>query len=190
MKYRESGMPPEKIWNTFFSPIDVLKKMDITQMTGMVMDIGCGYGTFLLPIAELSRSRVIGIDIDPEMIEICRNKITAQNAAKIELIQGDISSDDTPLEIQKYKGEIDYIALFNMLHCEEPARLFKHVYELLKKGGKAGVIHWVYDRTPRGPSMDIRPEPQIIMEWAGKAGFVLKRQVELPPFHYGLVFLK
>jgi len=38
--------------------------------------------------------------------------------------------------------------------------------------------------------MEIRPKPEIIIEWASKAGFVLKKQIELPPHHFGLVFIK
>jgi hypothetical protein len=30
----------------------------------------------------------------------------------------------------------------------------------------------------------------MIINWALKTGFTLENQVELPPFHYGLVFIK
>lgn len=38
--------------------------------------------------------------------------------------------------------------------------------------------------------MDIRPTPQMIINWANETGFVLEKQVELPPYHFGLVFRK
>lgn len=38
--------------------------------------------------------------------------------------------------------------------------------------------------------MEIRPKPEMIVDWAIKIGFVLERQVELPPYHFGLVFIK
>ena len=34
--------------------------------------------------------------------------------------------------------------------------------------------------------MEIRPKPKMIIE----AGFVLKKQIELSPHHFGLVFIK
>lgn len=190
MKYRESGMPSEKMWDTFFNPIEILNKMDINKQIKTIIDVGCGYGTFLFPIAELVSTRAIGIDIDNEMIESCRNKIKKQNTSKIKLINGDISNDDTLKELKKYNGDIDYITLFNILHCEEPIKLLENVYDILNKDGKVGVIHWNHEETPRGPSMEIRPKPEMIIEWASKAGFVLKKQIELPPHHFGLVFIK
>lgn len=190
MKYRESGMPSEEMWNTFFSPNEILNKMGIDNQVRTLIDIGCGYGTFLLYIAELVSKNVIGVDIDDEMIMVCRNKIKEHNIENIDLIQGDISTDETIKTLEKYKGEIDYITLFNILHCEEPTDLLKNVYDILNDNGRIGVIHWKYEKTPRGPSMEIRPKPEMIVNWATKIGFVLEKQIELPPYHYGLVFAK
>jgi SAM-dependent methyltransferase len=190
MKYRESGMPSEQMWDTFFNPNEVLNKMGIDKKVRTLIDVGCGYGTFLLPIAELISTKVIGLDIDYEMIEICRNKIKDCDTSKIELVHGDISTDNTIKELEKYKGEIDYITLFNILHCEEPTNLLKNIYDILNDFGRIGITHWKYEKTPRGPSMEIRPKPEMIINWALKTGFTLENQVELPPFHYGLVFIK
>lgn len=190
MKYRESGMPSEQMWDTFFNPIEILDKIGIDKQIKTLIDVGCGYGTFLLPIAEIVSSKVIGIDIDNEMIEICSNKINNHNPAKIELIHGDICADDTLKALKNYEGEIDYITLFNILHCEEPITLLKNAYDILNDYGRIGITHWKYEKTPRGPSMEIRPKPEMIIKWALKAGFTLEHQVELPPYHYGLVFIK
>ena len=92
--------------------------------------------------------------------------------------------------MEKYKGEIDYITLFNILHCEEPTKLLKNIYDILNNFGKIGITHWKHEKTPRGPSMEIRPTPEMIVNWALKAGFTLEKQVDLPPYHYGLIFVK
>ena len=188
MKFRESGMPSEQMWDTFFSPNEVLNRMGIDEHIGTLIDIGCGYGTFLFPIAERVSTKVIGVDIDSEMIEVCRNKIKDHGTLKIELVQGDISTDNTLKELEQHQGDIDYITLFNILHCEEPAVLLKNIYSILNDNGKIGVTHWKHEETPRGPSMEIRPTPEMIINWALNAGFVLEKQVELPPYHYGLIF--
>lgn len=190
MRYRESGMPSEEMWDTFFNPSEVLDLMDINSGIGTLIDIGCGYGTFLLPMSEVVRTKVIGIDIDEVMINACKNKVKNYNIAKIELIHGDISTEDTIKTLEQNKGQIDYITLFNILHCEEPSALLKNVYDILNFKGKIGVSHWKYEKTPRGPSMEIRPKPEMIINWAVKTGFVLDKQVELPPYHYGLIFSK
>lgn len=190
MKYRESGMPNEQMWDTFFNSQHILNQIDIDKNIKTLIDIGCGYGTFLIPAAKLVKNKVIGIDIENEMIETCRKKFQEQGIKNIDLLHGDISTEQTVKDLEKYKGEIDYICLFNILHCELPLDLLNAAYRILNSNGKIGVIHWKYENTPRGPSMEIRPTPEIINGWALTAGFVLEKYVELPPYHYGLVFIK
>ena len=189
MKYRESGMPDEKMWDTFFNPLDVLDKMNINNEIEVLVDIGCGYGTFLISMAERVK-RAIGIDIDDNMISICKSKIEDNNIRNIDLLNGDISTAKTLNELEKYKGSVDYISLFNILHCEEPKELLENIFSLVKNNGKIGVIHWKYEDTPRGPSMDIRPRPDMIINWASNTGFKFEEKVDLPPYHYGLIFSK
>lgn len=190
MKYRESGMPSEDLWDTFFTPTEVLKKLGIGNQIVTLIDVGCGYGTFLIPATTLISGKVVGIDIDEEMINICKDKINANNVSCVDLIYGDILEEDTMKLLRDYKYKIDYITLFNILHGEEPLTLLKKAYDVLNDNGKIGVIHWKNEETPRGPSMDIRPTPEMIIDWAEKTGFTLEKQVELPPYHFGLVFIK
>lgn len=32
MKYRDSGMPNEEMWDTFFTPIEIINKMNINNI--------------------------------------------------------------------------------------------------------------------------------------------------------------
>ncbi|WP_274435966.1 hypothetical protein [Alicyclobacillus sp. ALC3] len=38
--------------------------------------------------------------------------------------------------------------------------------------------------------MAIRPTPEQIIRWANEAGYVVDVQVDLKPYHFGLVFVK
>lgn len=190
MKYRESGMPDEQMWNTFFNPNEILMQLNVDANINTLIDIGCGYGTFLIPAAKLVNDKVIGIDIENEMIEICRRKVQEHDIKNIELLMGDISTNQVQKALEKHTDKIDYITLFNILHCEQPLVLLNVAYNILNTNGKIGVIHWNYEDTPRGPSIEIRPTPEIISEWAFKARFALEKYVELPPYHYGMVFIK
>lgn len=190
MKYRESGMPTEELWETFFNPEEILKQMGVDKKVRNLIDIGCGYGTFLLPAAEIICNDAIGIDIDENMISICRNKIQDGDISNVCLINSDICKENTMQELQKYKNEIDYITLFNILHCENPLDLLRSVYNILDKDGKIGVIHWKSEETPRDPSMEIRPKPEIIIDWASEVGFTLYKSIDIPSYHFGLVFIK
>ena len=190
MKYRESGMPNEQMWETFFDPRKILSLMCIDESIDVLMDIGCGYGTFLIPAAKLVKGSAIGIHIENEMILECKKKVEIQDIKNIELLCGDISSECLKNVLVIYRGSVNYMTLFNILHCEEPQNLLENIYDLISNNGKIGVIHWNYANTPRGPSMEIRPTPKSIITWITKIGFSLLKEVDLPPYHFGLVFTK
>jgi ubiquinone/menaquinone biosynthesis C-methylase UbiE len=74
---------------------------------------------------------------------------------------------------------------------EHPEQLLHEAKRVLKKKGKLGIIHWNYDpKTPRGPSMTIRPKPEQCLKWAGDVGFQNPKRFDLKPYHYGLVLIK
>ncbi len=190
MLYRETGMPDEQTWITFFNPTDTLLQLGVNQHIHTLIDIGCGYGTFLIPASKLITGTAIGIDIDEAMLQICEQKVHEQGIQNLTLLHGDITTTQTINDLKNQRASVDFITMFNILHCEQPLELLKTAYQLLNDKGKAGVIHWIHGDTPRGPSMDIRPTPEKICTWAEKVGFVLEKQVDLPPYHYGLVFEK
>ncbi|HVT30280.1 MAG TPA: hypothetical protein VHE81_19880, partial [Lacipirellulaceae bacterium] len=83
--------------------------------------------------------------------------------------------------------QVDAVLLVNILHCEEPVALLRHAANALWPRGEILVIHWRHGKTPRGPSLEIRPRPEQIAEWATLAGLQLVGHLlNLPPWHYGL----
>ncbi|WDL98799.1 class I SAM-dependent methyltransferase [Alicyclobacillus sp. ALC3] len=140
-KYRESGMPSEDIWEGYYEPEVILRQLKVDKRVDTFVDVGCGYGTFLLPASRLVSGTAIGIDIDRGMVESCRKKAIRDGHNNIIAIQGDISDDSTTSILKSYSGSIDYISLFNILHCENPASLLKVTHSLLNSDGMIGVIH-------------------------------------------------
>jgi len=187
MKVRESGMPEEGYWEGFFSPDNILKRMGINARIKDVADFGCGYGTFSIPAARLAGGKVYAIDIEPEMIEVIKRKIKENGLNNIQTILRDFISNGSGLDDES----VDYAMLFNILHAEEPEKLLREAYRILRKGGKLGIIHWNYDpATPRGPSMVIRPKPEQCIEWAESVGFEFLQKYDLKLYHYGIVMRK
>jgi len=83
--------------------------------------------------------------------------------------------------------------LFNILHAEHPHRLLQEAWRILTPGGCAGIMHWNYDpTTPRGPSMEVRPQPEQCQVWAEHVGFKMLPSgiIDLPPYHYGMILQK
>jgi len=187
MKTRESGMPPEEMWQGFFDPPTILKKLDLNGQCGNVLEFGCGYGTFTIPAAQIVGGTVYALDIDEEMLETTKAKVDAANLHNVELRQRDFVVDGPGLP----DNCVDYVMLFNILHADERLSLLKEAWRVLCSHGKLAVIHWNYDpATPRGPSMSIRPRPDECRFWAEQVGFVLLPPglIDLPPHHYGFVF--
>jgi SAM-dependent methyltransferase len=189
MKVRDSGMPDEERWDSFFRPNKVLSLFGLGKETGDVVEFGCGYGTFTLAAARLISGTVHALDIEPEMIrsvdEMCRQQgvVNVRSELRDFVANGTGLSDDA----------VDVVLLFNILHHEQPIQLLTEALRILKPGGKCAVIHWNYDpSTPRGPDMEIRPRPEQCIAWGIEAGFTFSSQdrFDLKPYHYGLLFRK
>lgn len=189
MKTRESGMPDEPMWSSFFTPEQTLAKLGLPGSCRDVVDFGCGYGTFTIPAARVIRGTVRALDIEPEMVETTARKTREAGLANLRVERRDFVADGTGLP----EGSMDYVMLFNILHCEQPLVLLREAWRVVGNGGRLGVMHWNYDSaTPRGPSMDIRPKPEQCRTWAEQVGFrlLVPDKIDLPPYHYGWLLEK
>ncbi|NPE31068.1 class I SAM-dependent methyltransferase [Methanococcoides sp. SA1] len=187
MKVRESGMPDEDHWEGFFEPYEILKTLGLNNSIIDVVDFGCGYGTFTIPAAKAINGKIYAIDIDPEMIEIVEQKAKVDNLNNVETILRDFMSEGSGLENES----VDYVILSNILHGDEPEKLLREAYRILKPKGKVGIIHWNYDpSTPRGPPIEIRTKPEQCIKWAISSGFNISRIYDLKPYHYGFTLNK
>ena len=68
MKIRDSGMPAEEVWASFFNPQTTLHALELTSACHDVVEFGCGYGTFTVPAARMVSGTVYALDLEPEMI--------------------------------------------------------------------------------------------------------------------------
>jgi len=187
MKIRESGMPQRDMWEKFFNPQKILAMLGLDNKINDTVEFGCGYGTFTIPVAKVIKGKIYALDIDPEMIRLTSEEVKKQRLSNVNLIQRDFMAEGSGLPNES----VDYVMLFNILHLENPIDLINEAKRILKKGGKLGIIHWNHDpKTPRGPSMDIRPKPQQCIQWTENAGFIEPVQYDLKPYHYGIVLKK
>lgn len=184
MEIRESGMPEEALWAQFFSPEEILNRLAVPQ-NEVLADMGAGYGTFTLPAAERSRKKVYAVDCESEFLSLIKSKARARGQKNIQTVRADIL--DEAFRLPEPAGGI---FLFNLLHTAYPARLLKQVTGNLRPGGRVFVLHWRTDReTPRGPSREIRPDPETIRVFFREAGG--REEAFFPaisPYHYGFSF--
>jgi SAM-dependent methyltransferase len=187
MKGRESGMPVSWQWEEFFDPERVVDLLGCADAPGDVVEFGCGYGTFTLPVARKLTGTVHALDVDPEMIGNVTRSAALDGIGNIVPTLCDFMEDGTGLA----DDSMVHAMVFNLLHIENPLGLLREAYRVLVPGGKLSIIHWRTDlETPRGPSIDIRPTPGQCFSLAARAGFQDRQTVQLgssAPWHYGLL---
>lgn len=187
MKLRESGMPEEAYWETLLDVELILARLGVDATLENVVELGCGYGTFTLPVAQRISGVIETFDIEPAMVERTQQRAEAAGLRNVRSHLRDVMKDGFGCAPESQ----DACLLFNILHCEEPVRLLTHAARTVRRGGRVLVIHWRFDpATPRGPAMDIRPRPEQIVGWASETGLLKQKNenINLPPWHYGLQF--
>jgi SAM-dependent methyltransferase len=186
MKVRDSGMPPQDYWETLLDVPGILDAFGFGKTTGDVMELGCGYGTFTLPLARRIAGTVHALDIDPSMVAITKQRAAAADLTNVNVEVGDVLVGG----FGRPAGSCDAALLFNILHADEPVVLLRAARQVVKQGGRVAVIHWRSDiTTPRGPDLAIRPRAEQVVAWAKEAALKLEdRDFLLPPWHFGLSF--
>lgn len=191
MKGRESGMPEEAYWNTFFNPAGVLDQFGFPHMPeAKAVEFGSGYGTFTLPIAARTKATVTALDIEPTLISQLNERTSRAGCTNIHASERDFLEAGSGLA----DASQDAAFIFNLLHIEAPLVLLAEAYRVLVPGGMLYIIHWRTDiETPRGPPLAIRPSPAQCEAWCQDAGFNAIEHISLgsrAPYHYGLTARK
>ncbi len=188
MLFRESGMPAQNYWESLFDVGLILDRFGFGRETGDVAELGCGYGTFTIPLAERITGSVFAVDLDGEMVATTSRRAQHAGLDRVHISKRDVAQEGFGVAPES----CDAVLLFNILHCEPPQVILATARNVVRDGGTVAVIHWRSDiETPRGPSAAIRPRPDQILDWAKAAGGLVPREPAflLPPWHYGLALL-
>lgn len=180
-------MPEEAYWESLFDIPLILDRLKIDRAVEHVAELGCGYGTFAVPVARRIRGVLFTFDIESSMIARTIARAADEGVSNISVVQRDVLAIGFGLEV----GCCDAVLLFNILHFPQPEDLVRKAAEVLRPGGRVLAIHWRSDiSTPRGPPLDLRPKPSDAKRWAEAAGLVVTATTELPPWHFGIVLTK
>ena len=137
------------------------------SLNDSVADIGCGPGYFTLPLAKaLVNGKVYALDIDEEMVAVCRERVEQARLGNVETLT--CSEFEFPIE----KGTLDGVFLaFVVQHGSEKPRLLRAVRELLQPRGWCSVLEWYRKETETGPPLERRVDPVDLENLAREAGF-------------------
>lgn len=109
------------------------------QPRSRVLDLGCGTGTLTILLQQaVPEAEVIGIDADPDVLEIARRK--AESAGTVlRLAQGDATA------LPYADGSFDRVVtslLFHHLAAEAKRSVAREVFRVLRRGGSLHVADW------------------------------------------------
>ena len=156
-----------------------------------IIDLCSGDAWFTLPIAKTARS-VTAIDIDEAMLEAARDRLAGAGVTNCRLMRGDAYG-----VARLAPHPADFVLMANAFHgVPDKPRFASAVRDALKPAGRFAIVNW--HRKPReetvvlgearGPATELRMAPQETIAAAEAGGLRFAKLIELPPYHYGVVF--
>lgn len=155
---------------------------------GMVVcDLGSGNGYHSLPMAKAvaSEGKVLAVDIQPEMLEMLKERAAAQSVTNVECIVGEVDDPHLP------DGSCDLILLVDVYHeFSHPEVMLKAIRKALKPDGKVVLVEFRAEDL----SVPIKPEHKMskvqILKELEANGFALKRSFDELPWQHMMWFGK
>lgn len=161
-------------------PLDVLAAAGV--IAGQVMiDLGAGPGLFTLPAARLvgSHGQVYAVDVQPEMLEVCRRRAAEQG------LSGMVTVLSRESHIPLPDATADRVLIAFVLHeADEPSALLGEARRLLKPGGEVAVVEWHKTEGTQGPPTAHRIGEAEVAEAAAAARLHATPAVHLGEHHY------
>ena len=188
-----TGMPDADWWRALWpDPERLIAELGISADM-RVVDLCCGDGLFTLAIARQA-AHVVAIDLDPVMLDRSRARLSGAGVGNCEIVEGDA------YDVAKLVDQAaDIVVMANTFHgVPDKPRLAQAVAAVLKPGGRFILINWhrrpreettVFGH-PRGPTTEMRMEPDDVTAVTAPGGFELARVIELPPYHYAAILVK
>ena len=78
-----------------------LENIDLFNISGKVLDVGCGYGTIGLVVSKLTDSEVTMCDVNKRALHLAERNLKANNIDNVNIIESDCYSN--------ISGKFDYI---------------------------------------------------------------------------------
>lgn len=192
-RFPHTRQPDREWWRELWpDPAGVLGQLGL-EACDTLADVCCGDGHFTVPAAELvAPATVYAIDVDGLMLDETEVRAIERGVENVVTVSGDARQLSSLLP-----ERVDVVLLANTFHGVEARTAFaEQAFRSLAPGGRFVVVNW-HDRPrdettvlgdPRGPPSELRMTPGETRAVVAPAGFEAVRRVDLPPYHYGLVF--
>ena len=166
-------------------PGRVLDMMNLSP-GDVVADVGCGSGYYARRMAHrvAPGGTVFCEDIQPEMLQIMRDRVREEGLTNVEAILG------TPTDPQLPTGEIDWVIIADVYHeMSEPEPMLAGIRRALAPTGRVALLEY---RVEDGSGDQIKADHvmsarQVVFEWQA-AGFELEALHEFLPSQHLFFF--
>jgi SAM-dependent methyltransferase len=193
-RFQNTAQPDWDWWGRLWpTPGATLRRLGVAPGDSLA-EVPCGNGYFALPAARITDpAPVYALDIDETLLDELDRLAEMHGVENVVPIHGDARSLSDLLP-----GPVDAVLVANTFHGVDDAEGFvREAFESLRPGGRFVVVNWhdlpqettTVAGEPRGPPTDLRlsaDETASVVREA--AAFELVERVELPPYHYALVF--
>lgn len=193
-RFRNTRQPDWDWWGRLWpTPGATLRRLGVRSGRS-VAEVGSGNGYFALPAARITDpAPTYALDLDESLLDELARIAERQGIENVVPVRGDARSltDHLP-------EPVDVLLVANMFHGIEDVEGFvRNARDALRPGGRLTVVNW-RDRPreattlggePRGPPTDLRLSPEeTAAAVTGAADLSVLRRVDLPPYHYALLF--
>lgn len=193
-RFQNTGQPDWDWWGKLWpTPGETLRQLGLSTGDSL-MEIGSGNGYFALPGARIvAPALVYAIDLDSEVLTELEQLASQHGIENIATIQGDARSlaDHLP-------DPVDVALMANTFHgVQNPTSFVDGVVDVLAEGGRFIIVNWwdlPREKTtvagePRGPPTDLRLSAEETRKTVeNESELTLRQRVEIPPYHYALIF--
>lgn len=193
-RFQNTGQPDWDWWGRLWpAPGETLRQLGI-ESGDILAEIGSGNGYFALPAARITApAMVYAVDIDPSLLTELSHLADLQAIENISTIEGDARTLS-----QQLPEPVDVVLVANLFHgIDETKPFVEQAFESLRPDGRFIIINWrdvSRESTriageQRGPPTELRMSPGETKRTVLDAvPATLEQTIELPPYHYALVF--
>ncbi len=165
-------------------PAEVLKALEIAK-TAVVADIGAGGGYFTEKFSKYLSplGHVYATDVQDVMIETLKERVAKRRLNNVEVIRADFDDPKLP------EASCDLIFLSSVYNeINGRSDYMKKIKTALKPGGRVAIIEFLPDLMDLGPPMNMRLQPEQVIQELSAANFRLIKSYDFLPREYFLIF--